>query len=196
MKQWYNQCMATMQCGDTQVDFTKLVPLIQVSPGATISPASGVQTNFANGPLTYTVTALDGSIKAYTVNVRYSNTLLKIRDDTLDTPCKWLTSKRRLDITGTLNVPISIDMSGTYYDVENDGLTYYSYGPLPFGIGDEGNIHTLLIHLYLLKGKDSHVKLINNIFEYTLTTSGTETYLLFALDGKQKQVSYILKLMH
>jgi hypothetical protein len=43
-------------------------PIITVSPGATISPASGSSQNFSN-PVIYTVTAIDGSIKTYTVNL-------------------------------------------------------------------------------------------------------------------------------
>ena len=45
-----------------------LVPSIEVSPGATISPAPEVETDFSN-PVNYTVTAEDGSTKVFTVNV-------------------------------------------------------------------------------------------------------------------------------
>jgi len=46
---------------------TALVPTI-THTGASMSPASGVAQNFT-GPIVYTVTAVDGSTKAYTVNV-------------------------------------------------------------------------------------------------------------------------------
>lgn len=175
--------------GDAQADFTKLVPLIQVSPGATIIPASAVETDFDNKSVTYTVTAIDGSTKQYKVNVQYNNNIPTIRDDAFGTPCDWMTSKRRIDVTGVLNNPISIDMTGTYKDLENDELTYYSFGPIPGGIGNE-NIYTVFTHVFLLQGKDGHVKLDNNIFKYTPTSSGTKTYLLFGLDGKPVDQSH------
>jgi len=49
-------------------DITALSPIISVSENATVSPASGVVTNFTN-PVQYTVTAEDGSTAAYTVTV-------------------------------------------------------------------------------------------------------------------------------
>ena len=48
-------------------DITALAPEIDISPGATISPASGSTQNFTN-PVTYTVTAEDGSTETYTVS--------------------------------------------------------------------------------------------------------------------------------
>ena len=52
-------------------DVTKLVPTISVSDGATISPSSGTAEDFTN-PVTYTVTAQDGSTQNYTVTVTTS----------------------------------------------------------------------------------------------------------------------------
>ncbi len=49
-------------------DLSKLTPVITVSDGATVSPASGVENNFTN-PVTYTVTAENGDIRHFTVNV-------------------------------------------------------------------------------------------------------------------------------
>jgi hypothetical protein len=49
-------------------DLTKLVPTITVSDHASISPNSGVATNFTN-PVQYTVTAADGSTQVYTVSI-------------------------------------------------------------------------------------------------------------------------------
>ena len=49
-------------------DVTKLAPTITVSTDATVSPASGVITDFSN-PVEYTVTAEDGTTKVYTVTV-------------------------------------------------------------------------------------------------------------------------------
>jgi uncharacterized repeat protein (TIGR02543 family) len=49
-------------------DITSLVPTVSVSPEATVSPASGQAQNFS-GPVTYTITAEDGSSAVYTVAV-------------------------------------------------------------------------------------------------------------------------------
>lgn len=51
------------------VDVTSLTPTIEVSAGATITPASGVAQNFSS-PVTYTVVSEDyGTTKTYTVSV-------------------------------------------------------------------------------------------------------------------------------
>ena len=51
-------------------DVTKLKPVIEVSEGATVSPAAGMETDFTD-PVQYVVTAEDGTTqKTYTVTVR------------------------------------------------------------------------------------------------------------------------------
>jgi hypothetical protein len=57
-----------------EADVTALIPSIQISEKATISPASGTAQNFTN-PVTYTVTAEDGSTQAYMVTVTISDPL-------------------------------------------------------------------------------------------------------------------------
>ncbi len=42
------------------IDLATIVPVITVSYGATIIPASGVMQDFTNSPVTYTVTGMDG----------------------------------------------------------------------------------------------------------------------------------------
>ena len=49
-------------------DITELVPTIEVSEGATVSPASGEAQDFTN-PVTYTVMAQNGTTAEYTVSV-------------------------------------------------------------------------------------------------------------------------------
>ena len=49
-------------------DVTQLVPTIEVSEGATVSPASGEAQDFSN-PVAYTVTASNGTTAVYTVTV-------------------------------------------------------------------------------------------------------------------------------
>ena len=50
------------------IDVTELVPTIVVSEGATVNPASGEAQDFTN-PVTYTVTAMNGTTAEYTVSV-------------------------------------------------------------------------------------------------------------------------------
>ena len=61
----------TFPCKGTNV--SNLIPTI-THTGVSISPASGVSTNFSS-PVTYTVTAEDGSTKSYTVNVTVGTTV-------------------------------------------------------------------------------------------------------------------------
>lgn len=58
--------IATLPAG---TDATKLVPTITVSDKAAISPASNVAQDFSK-PVTYTVTAEDGSTQGYIVNIK------------------------------------------------------------------------------------------------------------------------------
>jgi hypothetical protein len=58
----------TVEIPHDNIDITDLTPTIEVSAKASINPASGVAGDFTN-PLTYTVTAADGSTKVYTVTV-------------------------------------------------------------------------------------------------------------------------------
>ena len=51
-----------------ETDVTQLVPTIEVSEGATVEPASGVAQDFTH-PVTYTVTAQNGTTAAYIVTV-------------------------------------------------------------------------------------------------------------------------------
>jgi len=53
-------------------DLTKIAPTISVSEKSTVSPASGVVQDFSK-PVTYTVTAEDGTTQAYTVTLTILN---------------------------------------------------------------------------------------------------------------------------
>jgi len=50
------------------VDVTQLIPTIEISRRATLSPQAGVMTDFS-GPVAYTVTAEDGTTKTFTTTV-------------------------------------------------------------------------------------------------------------------------------
>lgn len=53
-------------------DLTKLIPTISISDSATISPNAGIAEDFTN-PVTYTITAQDGSTQSYVVTVAASS---------------------------------------------------------------------------------------------------------------------------
>lgn len=61
----------------TGTDVTALEPVITVSTGATVVPASGVSTDFTS-PVTYTVTAEDETTQAYTVTVTLADSVKKM----------------------------------------------------------------------------------------------------------------------
>jgi hypothetical protein len=50
------------------IDITRLIPTIETSPRATLSPESGLPTDFSL-PVVYTVTAEDGSTKTFTTTI-------------------------------------------------------------------------------------------------------------------------------
>ena len=60
----------TVTCEVTSgTNLSALAPVITVSNGATINPASGATVDFSNGPVNYTVTAENGDIQVWVVTV-------------------------------------------------------------------------------------------------------------------------------
>ncbi len=54
-----------------QADLTRLAPYFRISPGATISPASGSVHDFSQGAVEYTVTSEDGQwTRTYLVSIK------------------------------------------------------------------------------------------------------------------------------
>ena len=66
-------------------DVSALVPTIEVSAGATVTPASGSAVSFASGLATFTVVAEDGTSKVYTVSCNMSS-LIQYDFETWATP--------------------------------------------------------------------------------------------------------------
>ena len=64
---------------------TALVPTIEVSAGATVTPASGSAVSFASGSATFTVVAEDGTSKTYTVSCNMGS-LIQYDFETWATP--------------------------------------------------------------------------------------------------------------
>jgi hypothetical protein len=64
-------------------DLTSLAPVITVSAGASVNPQSGTAANFST-PQTYTVTAADGTSRAYTVTVANPAPMITISGITVE----------------------------------------------------------------------------------------------------------------
>jgi Carbohydrate esterase 2 N-terminal/GDSL-like Lipase/Acylhydrolase family/Domain of unknown function (DUF5018) len=63
-----NLTLITMPVG---TNISSLAPVFTLSPKATISPASGATVDFSQGPVTYTITAEDGTTIKYNVMATY-----------------------------------------------------------------------------------------------------------------------------
>lgn len=96
-------------------DVTNLVPTISVSAFATVSPLSGVAQDFTN-PVTYTVTAEDGSTNVYTVTVTVDplTVIISPADGSVNVPVNT-------NITLTFNAAIR-NLDNTVVDDTNAGL--------------------------------------------------------------------------
>ncbi len=57
---------------------TSITPIIELTPGSTITPNTGVAQNFSNGPVNYTVKNVEGLTKTYAVTARIINSTKKI----------------------------------------------------------------------------------------------------------------------
>ena len=91
-------------------DLTKLAPTIEVSEGATVTPASGVAQDFSNGrTVTYTVVSGDyGTTKVYKASVVGTQTVLAFTFDEWETVdlgenYESYTSPKPLDVLATPN---------------------------------------------------------------------------------------------
>jgi hypothetical protein len=101
-----------------------MVPEIVVSPGASISPASGIPQNF-NNPVYYTVTAADGTAKTYTVTVNIALadskniSAFSVFDDATQTRYNGSISGTSINIT----VPYGTALAGMVTDITHTGAS-------------------------------------------------------------------------
>jgi hypothetical protein len=120
-------------------DVTKLIPTISISDGATISPNAGVPQDFTN-PVTYTVTAQDGSTQSYIVTVttgalgQTGNTGTQSSDNTISSFVFSALSPQIAGVidnnahTVTLTVPIGTDVTNLVPTITvAPGATTYPY---------------------------------------------------------------------
>ncbi|MCP4132219.1 MAG: hypothetical protein GY754_14705 [bacterium] len=93
-------CVITVTAGD-ELNLAQVKPLIEISPGAQISPASGEERDFSLGPVPYFVTAKNGSKQVWEVVVKTRPVMgTEIREFAF-----YTASNDRLitDIKGTIN---------------------------------------------------------------------------------------------
>ena len=127
---------ATLPAG---TDATKLVPTITLSPKATVSPATGTSQNFAN-PVTYTVTAEDGSTQAYNVaitvtpapvvtskTIKSESDLTDVLEDLGDGVDYIVTSNIRISGTRVVTVKPGVKIQ---FDGGESGFTIFSSAAL------------------------------------------------------------------
>jgi hypothetical protein len=139
-------------------DETDLTPTVTVSAGASVSPASGVAQDFT-GPVTYTVTAADGSTKVYTVTVTVAASSAK----------KILTfsfPEGAGVITGTdiaVTVPYGTDVTGLIATFTTTGNSV-TVGGTPQVSGVTDNDFTSPVH-YIVTAADATTR------DYTVTVT-------------------------
>ena len=95
-------------------DLTKLIPIITISDNASINPASGVTTDFTN-PVTYTVTAEDGSRVNYTATVTI--------DASTGDPTNWTGNIDANTVWRDLGLPVDYIVEGPVSLLGNALLT-------------------------------------------------------------------------
>jgi parallel beta-helix repeat protein len=112
-------------------DLTHLAPEITVSPGAKVFPESGAVRNFS-APLTYWVSAADGTIKTYTVDIQCSGYI----------PTGGLTILDRYT-PGSEDIELALD--GDTYTITAVGTGYTNYrwyvDGIPRGFSDSINLN-------------------------------------------------------
>lgn len=96
-------------------DLTALTPTIVISENATISPASGIAVDFTK-PVTYTVTAVDGTTKTYVFNVIETIPFISV----------WKTTKANEKIELPLHDDGVYDFTVSWGDGNSDKITEWN----------------------------------------------------------------------
>ncbi len=104
----------------TTTDLTTLTPLIEVSPKATINPASGVKQDFSK-PVFYTVTSEAGTKKSYTV-LAYNQPTFRVNN--IQLPDNFITGIINGDnITFTVPFGTNVSALKINYTLAETGIT-------------------------------------------------------------------------
>ena len=100
-----------------------LVPTFEISPKATVTPASGVAQDFSNGKVvTYTITAEDGTVAEWKVSVNGNTSRYSFETWSGDDPEGWATCNPAVTLIKSLGF-----IGGISYD-----------GPLPITVDENG----------------------------------------------------------
>lgn len=154
-------------------DVTKLKPKVEVSEGAKVSPTSDVEVDFSQ-PVTYTVTAEDGSVAFYTVGVQY---------DKFPSGLLYVTTIRNTNRTKNIT---------THYDFYFDSLNRirsFTKATKPFYIGESLVDGDIVYAKYDDRGKISKL-----IFEEKKDNSVINTRTINISYSNSKTVSAIEQL--
>ena len=132
------------------VGVTALVPTITLSTKATVSPASGVAQNFTN-PVSYTVTAEDGSMQTYEV------TIIPSTVSTFDTDAEGWTISGDATTTTPIFSTTGGNPGGYMYSIDrvSGGVWYFVASPTFVGRAKSGYGKTLSFDLIQLISTDS-----------------------------------------
>ncbi|WP_423147366.1 hypothetical protein [Rubrolithibacter danxiaensis] len=158
-----------------------ITPLIGISPKAIISPASGIRQNF-NVPVTYTITAEDGSSRKFTLKPSFDESTLVV--DTLAKKSYFLGDT--LEITGfnlgtdttTTKVDIiaasSISAKAELIEVTPKRIKL----KIPYSLLDN-MADSLDVHLKIIKGSNGETKILKDILhvKYPPTPHFIEFYV-------------------
>lgn len=146
-------------------DFKRLKPMIEVSDKASVYPHSLVEQDFSNPPVTYTVTAEDGSTQAYQVTVK---------------------RQQSSDTTDFSFLLLPEDESTHYYPEKSKvgNVTTYTYF-----IEYYHNIKRLKSSVYFLDPDTTITPASGSVLDY----SSPITYTITAEDGTQRQIVVVVK---
>jgi lysophospholipase L1-like esterase len=106
-------------------DFSSLTPVITVSAGATISPVSGYARDFSEGPVSYTVTAENGTTSTWSVLVTHA--LIAANDPNIQYTGRIDFRTPAKPKFANPGVNIKAKFIGTFCDIEIQDESNYNY---------------------------------------------------------------------
>lgn len=128
-------------------DLTAIVPSIQISEGAEISPESNVAQDFSFGSIDYTVTAEDGSTQVYEVIVELEEAPEPVFDDLSSTTFR---KGELITITGQNFSDISVTFAREGFSsgpsLESEGETSFSFN-VPNNVSFEIGVYSLQVYI-------------------------------------------------
>jgi len=124
------------------ITLTNLAPTIIVSPGATISPASGQVVDFSKGNVTYTVTAENGSSVTWNIQVSTTLPLIAANNSNIQYIGRVNFSSPTTPVFSNPGVYIQTNFTGTFCDIYMQASTGNNY--IEVVIDDKAPVRYLL----------------------------------------------------